>query len=219
MMYNLNVNSTEFNQRTKSVFDTLGLLEVSHKTKQTEYAESAVIGEEADTEPELNEAIFKVPAIPKRSINESNDFKAPKKLKQTPDFLVNPHKWKKYSLEDVNESQTNQSANYTAAMSFLNSKKMIIDEESEQEVDTQIVFNRPIRNGRKTFKTALRLLTTLDESLESDDAKEESPSKEQKPTVANDSFKKRNRKINKKNCIEEQEQEDNEEEIIKSDLS
>ena len=212
-MYNLNVNSTEFNQRTKSVFDTLDILEVSHKTKLTEYVESAVVDDETEGESELiNEtaAVFKVPAIPKRSISESNDFKTqPKRAKQSPDFLANPHKWKKYSLEDVSDSQTSQRANYAAAMSILNSKNMIIDQDDQEhtQLDTRIVFNRPIGKGRKTLKTNVRNLATLDESLEPDELKDDiSATLESKPSkdeVKDDSFKKRNRKQNRRNCLQE----------------
>lgn len=138
-MYQLNVNSSDFTQRTKSVFDTLNTLEACHKDKLVDYVQEVTI-ETEDTEL-VKEAEFKVPDIPKRQLE--NDFKSNKKVKKTPDYVVNPQNWKKYSLEDVKD--VTPGANYMAAMSFLNSKKMIIEEDEHEE---NIVFNKPIGSSK-----------------------------------------------------------------------
>ena len=58
---------------------------------------------------------------PAANVLQNNlDFKNPK---IQPDFVVNPKKWKKYSLEDVADSQMSPSANYFAAINFLKQKE------------------------------------------------------------------------------------------------
>lgn len=198
-MYNLNVNSSDFNQRTKSVFDTLANLEASHKFKQTEYlddqkpegVDETELTNEWDTEHN-KEPVFKVPSIPKRSISDSKDFKQSKRVK--PDHLVNPDKWKKYDLSDVKEMSTG--ANYSAAMSFFNSKN-IITEEEEEEIDVKIVFNKPIGKGKKSSQLEL---------VDEEEFIKEDLSKELKSDVL--FIKKKNRKSQRKPILNDEEDED-----------
>ena len=163
-MYQLNVESTEFTHRTKSVFDTLMNIETCHKTKTVEFEEYE--GEEDIEEPNsvseitsslnlLNnpkEHVFKMPKPIKRSIEVCTDNVA---ANVRPDYAKNPHKWQKYTLADVKEGQMSANANYAAAMSFLNAQKNALMETNEEEVDqTPIEFNRPIGGKRNQLVEA-----------------------------------------------------------------
>ncbi|EDW93985.1 uncharacterized protein LOC6533563 [Drosophila yakuba] len=87
------------------------------------------------------ESIFKKPELPiGRCL----------KPRKTPDYQVNPHKWKKYSLSDVDISDQSNSA---AALSFL--RQMDAQREAEGEdnesppADGKIEFKRTSKLNRK----------------------------------------------------------------------
>ncbi|EDX09936.1 GD12879 [Drosophila simulans] len=87
------------------------------------------------------ESIFKKPELPiGRCL----------KPRKTPDYQVNPHKWKKYSLSDVDISEQSNSA---AALSFL--RQMDAQREAEgvdsesHPADGKIEFKRTSKLSRK----------------------------------------------------------------------
>ena len=111
-MYNINTKSNVFNERTKSVFEVLENLESTHKTKQLEYIETSeqeVSQLESKNTTELNptgiievnesikcEHLFKIPAVPKRTI-ESNEIVSSKRQRSS-GFSRDPEKWQKYTF-------------------------------------------------------------------------------------------------------------------------
>lgn len=103
-MYNIRSEENDFKQRSKCVFDTLSNLESSHKAKEIEYTKEEEIIEEV-------QETFKLPDINeyKRKAQKDNlNQNLKHQKKQQPDYVVNPDKWKKYSLADVDESQLSQ---------------------------------------------------------------------------------------------------------------
>jgi len=150
-MYQLNASSS-FAERTKYVFDTLGVIEMSHNTKAAEYVARTDLNQPDDSSPDdtTMEPVGQITEKLKDLIKERRDdrifYKVPKPVKRhsekKPDFKKNPEKWKKYDLRDVKD--LGDRGNFAAAMSFLNEKNRImeVDEKEEEEV---IVFNRPLR--------------------------------------------------------------------------
>lgn len=208
-MYRLNVNN-EFNQRTRSVFDSLETLEVKHKTKQTEYVAtgSEETQEEECDEIKANDFVFKVPEVPKR-LSETNDYNAAKKKKSRPDYEVNPDKWKKYSLEDTKEHSN--SANFMAALSFINRQHMIAEEEEINE--EKIEFNKPI--GKK-MKQKESLSVEEEEEEQSDETVKEVAKTE--TSVFKRANKNRLKKAGRKRDTEEEVEEDLSKEKQASDI-
>lgn len=82
------------------------------------------------------ESIFKVPQDPIRK-----NF-----IKKLPDFKKNPHKWTKYSLEDVRDEDISDKANTKAALSFLKDLEIRnkVTEECSDTTEKKIIFRRPI---------------------------------------------------------------------------
>ena len=208
-MYQLNVESTEFTQRTKSVFDTLVNIETCHKTRTVEFDE--LEGDEDVEEPNsineitnslnlLNdpkEPVFKMPKPIKRPVEVCNDNVM---ANVRPDYAKNPHKWQKYSLADVKEGQMSANANYAAAMSFLNAQKNTLMETNEEEVDqTPIEFNRPIGGKRNQLVEASEA-----ENVETAELEEKAIS------VTENTFKKKSvrKNLRKKDASDENEDND-----------
>ena len=113
------MNPDDFKSRSKSVFDSLASLESVHNVKAKEYIDRTL-----DTfDPTENEekrssssavkrkdGEFKVPEIPpplticgppRRSNFTPSNSGGFKRRHNEPDHVRNPHKWKRYSLEDV----------------------------------------------------------------------------------------------------------------------
>jgi hypothetical protein len=183
-MYQINTNSLNFTERTKTVFDTLFNIESDHKSKLLEYSKSNEENkteEEEENEEQIDEPNIRINEI---KLNDSKEpvFKVPlpikrrnihaiqiesKKITKPADHVINPHKWKKYSLKDVKESQMSPSANYAAAMSFLNSK---IQDNMETNEEESIIYNKPI--GNKKFGNEELNETADFDKLDSSDPKE-----------------------------------------------
>jgi len=150
-MYQLNASSG-FAERTKYVFDTLGVIEMSHNTKAAEYVARSDLNQPDDSSPDDTtlEPVGQITEKLKDLIKERRDdrifYKVPKPVKrhteEKPDFKKNPEKWKKYDLRDVKDM--GDRGNFAAAMSFLNEKNRIM-EVDEKEEEEAIVFNRPLR--------------------------------------------------------------------------
>lgn len=91
------------------------------------------------------DSIFKTPQDP-----------VPKNfLRKLPDFKKNPHKWTKYTLDDVKDEDITDRANTKAALSFLrdleNRNKIV--EKNVDMTDTKIVFRRPISTSTSNQET------------------------------------------------------------------
>jgi hypothetical protein len=202
-MYEVEAKSTDFKSRVNSTFEVLATLEATHKQKKAEYIEEKDVEENLE-ETQINhmdatcsnskEFEFKVPELNlmkrPQAFTSKNNLEC-KNRKIQPDFVVNPDKWKKYSLEDVSDSQMSPSANYFAAINFLKQKEKIKgsnrDEFDKFEkladrtelLNDSSLFNKPIGGSVKKSdqhsndnKIEKKLLENLSESKEIDDDSE-----------------------------------------------
>ncbi|XP_055533939.1 protein TSSC4 [Wyeomyia smithii] len=93
------------------------------------------------------ESIFKRPALP---IGKCLP------VSRVPDFKKNPHKWTKYSLEDVD---TSDRSNTAAAFTFLREMEaQKRDEQSREEAEGSTAFREKVR-----FNRSLKLKTQLED--------------------------------------------------------
>ncbi|CAH0547875.1 unnamed protein product [Brassicogethes aeneus] len=149
--FNLKVDDSNFRERQKNVFDQLNALE-SIRNKN-----AAPQPMETDEKPidkksyrsatrqfRGKESIFKKPQnpVPKGYNN------------RMPDFKKNPHKWTRYSLEDVREEDCSERSNTKAALSFLDDLKKRRSaaeqsDESEKDSPNKIVFKRHHKINKK----------------------------------------------------------------------
>ena len=153
-MYQLNVNNDAFKDRTKAIFDLLvnnnnDKIDIDLENEDVENENSI----ELTADESINKSITQSNSIPLNlsnlKLNEEIDddklFVKPtitvSDFKKQPDYVKNPHKWKKYTLDDVSESQMSASANLQAAFSFLNRNEQKFD---EKEI---IIYNKPIGSG------------------------------------------------------------------------
>lgn len=148
MSFSLKSANPEFSQRQKNVFDQLGVLEMNmknspltHESMETDGPVSSSRHENKRTQRSITkkfrgkESIFKKPQNP-----------APKNyIRRMPDFKLNPHKWTKYSLEDVED--VSEESNTRSALSFLRQlqdrkKNEANSNESEESADLsdKIIF-------------------------------------------------------------------------------
>lgn len=152
-METLSTDLNDFESRSKSVFDSLLSLEHNHKAKEFEYVkqtEQILIEKDLEIERHIEcdtNTQFKLPSIDsyKRQLKSASQSLS-KHQKKTPDHIINPDKWTKYSLEDVDASLMSNSANLNAAISFLNK-----DRETNRSLGQslgEIVYNKPIGENR-----------------------------------------------------------------------
>ncbi|XP_023293903.2 uncharacterized protein LOC111677082 [Lucilia cuprina] len=102
------------------------------------------------------ESIFKKPELPIARCLK------PRKL---PDYQVNPHKWKKYSLEDVDISdQTNSSAAFEFLRQIDEQKDSSESEENSEGQKTKIEFKKSskIRRNLKTLESLEKMDVEID---------------------------------------------------------
>lgn len=168
-----------FESRSKSIFDSLLSLENNHKAKESEYVnqtEEILIQKDIELEHHIQSDLdsqFKISCIDsyKRQLKNAPNPLA-KHQKKTPDHIINPEKWTKYSLEDVDASQMSTSANFNAAMNFLH-KTNETYQDLKLSMD-EIVFNKPIGANRMEtncdrdpyFQVGKHLLEKLSEEQE-----------------------------------------------------
>lgn len=113
------MNPDDFKSRSKSVFDSLASLESVHNVKAKEYIDRSLDTFDPTEENEekrssaaavkRKDGVFKVPEMPpprsQSGPRRSNFTPATsggfKRRHNEPDHVRNPHKWKRYSLEDV----------------------------------------------------------------------------------------------------------------------
>ncbi|CAG9861276.1 unnamed protein product [Phyllotreta striolata] len=164
----LKSTNADFNLRQKNVFDQLNALESGRN--QTSPSNDV----EMDTdEPDGHEAHTprQQRSITKRLRGKESIFKKPQNpvpknyINRIPDFKKNPHKWTRYSLDDVEE--VSDRSNTKAALSFLeelNHRKLTEPAEDEEATDLtkKIVFKkqtRPIETVSRISKEEPEKLT------------------------------------------------------------
>lgn len=142
-LFAINSNNQEFAQRQKNVFDQLNTITCnltnSEQGDDSEHLDVVDRTQRKITKQFRNrESIFKRPHVPVRT-----------QSKKIPDHCLNPHKWTKYSLEDVRNEDMSERGNTSAAMSFL---KELADrkektETSEEPETSKIVFRKNLINS------------------------------------------------------------------------
>lgn len=134
----------DFAQKRKQLFDCLENAEKSligstlHQTSSANPQDFAGRNERKRQKPEVRtfrqkESIFKRPELPITKCLPS---------RRVPDYQMNPHKWKKYSLEDADISDN---ANTSAALAFLKEMdRRKDDEEKLEELPSKIEFKKSV---------------------------------------------------------------------------
>ncbi|XP_058832958.1 U5 small nuclear ribonucleoprotein TSSC4 [Topomyia yanbarensis] len=110
------------------------------------------------------ESIFKRPALP---INKCLP------ASRIPDFKKNPHKWTKYSLEDVDISDRSNTA---AALSFLR------DMESQKQ-DDALMAEETVGEGSTSFRGKVRFNRSLKLKSQLEEEEDPSTTEENRPKV------------------------------------
>jgi hypothetical protein len=227
-MYQLNVNNNAFADRTKAIFDQLVVtsnnkIEIDFEDDDIENENSIELANKS-----VNKSITQSNSIPLNlsnlRLNEEDDklFVKPtisvSDFKKQPDYVKNPHKWKKYTLEDVQESQMSASANLQAAFSFLNRNEPKFDQQ-------EILYNKPIGGKKYNLKEIeLKLLENLNEETEEENANNNNNNKmiiaEKESSKSESMFRKSKkhaeRNIKLKSLDEVNEEEENDEMEIKN---
>nr|CAI5823559.1 unnamed protein product [Callosobruchus analis]CAI5847074.1 unnamed protein product [Callosobruchus analis] len=147
----------EFTQRQKSVFDRLNDLDNSRKVNTSTSSDP----EDRNTDKTNNKKLQR--SQTKHLRGKESIFKQPQNpvpkgyLKRMPDFKKNPHKWIRYSLDDVRDEDISDKGNTKAAMTFL---KELRDRKRSEDMETddlpsKIVFKRhtPIAKLNSTDET------------------------------------------------------------------
>lgn len=135
---------------------------------------------------------------------------------RTPDYKMNPEKWTKYSLEDVDNEDMTESSNTKAAFAFLEERRKLREGEMKVEaVNTDntscskgiFTFKKPVKNENKKGKSSVsskisnQLLNSKDDEIsagvgeEEDNKMEEKTEKVQEEKVTFKSLKKSKRSI------------------------
>ena len=173
-------NSENFQERAKYVFEALSDLESNHRAFQSQILLPDCLDLNIEN-IDLNKQVefeFKIPALPPVSA-------AKRPRNNLPDHVRYPHKWKRYSLEDVPESAMSPSGNRTAALSFLRTINQSRDDvEMKEDKSASLEFDRPI--GQNRFRA-------LNSKLTEADGEEEEREEEIEINLTN-TFKKRNKK-------------------------
>lgn len=145
-LFSINGSNNEFTQRQKNVFDQLNT--IAYNKVDTKEDDSVPDTEHVNvidrTQKRITkqfrgrESIFKRPHVPVRNLS-----------KKIPDYCLNPHKWTKYSLEDVPNEDMSERGNTAAAVSFL--KELADRREKTEDTDepetSKIVFRKNLLNS------------------------------------------------------------------------
>lgn len=157
---------TSFTNRQKNIFEVLNAVEIEQSVRVP--TSRSIL--QPDPDPMDIEPLSSVRAV-KRKRKELTQFRgkesifkrpdAPRptrfvKTKTIPDYHKNPHKWVKYSLDDVSPSDMSDRSNTAAAFSFLEelAARKASAEMEDMEVEqssTQIAFRRPKGKTRLTI--------------------------------------------------------------------
>lgn len=147
-LFTINSNNKEFTARHQSIFEQLNVAELNRLNDQknrntnTPDVRSSTAADIKTQKALTNQfrgqkSIFKKPAVPLRKALAA---------RRIPDHCVNPHKWTKYSLDDVKSEHTSERGNAAAAMAFL---KEIESRKEKEEMDLEpadkkIVFQKSV---------------------------------------------------------------------------
>lgn len=144
--FNLKATNADFAQRQKNVFDQLKVLE--NNRKNTTNSNSMEIDDEVNTNRRNQRSITKH-FRGKESIFKKPQNIAPKNfINRIPDFKKNPHKWTRYSLDDVRDEDISDKGNTKAALSFLkeledrNNQDTDCNQGQREQVPTKIIFKK-----------------------------------------------------------------------------
>ena len=146
------VNNVDYKERAKNVFETLDNLEAVHQNKRKNYERDDNNTNDEDDDGGDSDIIASAGEIYLNEEDEENSHsnsqqKILRKHPQQADHVVNPHKYKKYSLEDVDDNRLSGRANTQAAMNFLNNLKNIQqqqqpdDDEEDDDSQQLLVFD------------------------------------------------------------------------------
>ncbi|RZF44535.1 hypothetical protein LSTR_LSTR002308 [Laodelphax striatellus] len=163
--YFIESGDTEFTNRQKSVFDQLDAVISKNGNDNTNH-NTRNLAMEIDIQPDSSsrkrkraetkhlkgqESIFKKPDLPSPVRHNHN----------IPDFRRNPHKWTKYSLNDVSEEDMSDKSNTAAAMAFLREVESRKNVEMEEKSEDKIVFKRPSKNRNSASKNVLETPSSI----------------------------------------------------------
>ncbi|XP_072383875.1 U5 small nuclear ribonucleoprotein TSSC4 [Diabrotica undecimpunctata] len=152
--FTLKSANADFALRQKNVFDQLLVLEPNRRPTNSDDTEMDV--DEDDVHSKVSSP-KEQRAITRKLRGKESIFKKPQNpvsknyMKKIPDFKKNPHKWTRYSLEDVNDEDMSDRSNTKTALSFLEElKERKISEvpldDSEKDVPQKIVFKKQRRH-------------------------------------------------------------------------
>lgn len=144
--FQLKTDNKQFEDRRKSLFDQLDVIERNHKN--TLRCEEDTM--DCDDTPEIIESSKR--SVTKSFRGKESIFKRPEApiskclpVGRVPDFRKNPQKWTKYTLSDVKDEYMTEKSNTAAAISFLKeiedrrTKNMIEDAE---EIPEKLIFKK-----------------------------------------------------------------------------
>ncbi|XP_070565040.1 uncharacterized protein [Ptychodera flava] len=159
--FSLNTGSqgSDFQNRSKDVFGGLKVLEESYHQDTARWRNSEPQHEEKDDSDQIpqretqectkpGETDFKVPKVP--SSRRQKEHRGPRK-QATPDYVLHPYSWKKYSLSETGEENMgvrDDELNRKIALDFLKQCKKTNEEsqreKKEEDEPTKIVFRKPV---------------------------------------------------------------------------
>lgn len=154
----LKSTSSEFTQRQKTVFEQLGAIETNINISGSD-AQMDTNEEEIDCSPTRSSR-----SITKHYRGKESIFKKPQNpvprsyINRMPDFKKNPHKWIKYSLDDVRDDDISERSNTNAAMSFLKELK------DRKERDTKQTAALDVLTDKIIFKRHLSEVKPVEEN-------------------------------------------------------
>ncbi|XP_076386239.1 uncharacterized protein LOC143263905 [Megachile rotundata] len=141
----LHGGNTAFANRQKLLFDKLSDAEQEcNKNKMIVEASKVNIDIDEYKKSQAPRAGQKRKSEMKRFRGKESIFKRPEgpapraSNRNVPDYHKNPHKWKKYSLDDVSNDDMTEQSNTRAALSFLKElKTRRLTNKSEEEMDVE----------------------------------------------------------------------------------
>lgn len=144
--FTLRGGNAAFANRQQLLFDQLSIAE-SQCNKHDKFETDEARMNEREKRPASNDDQRKQKRETKKFRGKESIFKRPEapaprtNFKNIPDYHTNPHKWVKYSLDDVSNEDMTERSNMQAAMSFLrelkarNRREEVNEYEEEMEVE------------------------------------------------------------------------------------
>uniref|UniRef100_A0A6P7FP52 U5 small nuclear ribonucleoprotein TSSC4 n=1 Tax=Diabrotica virgifera virgifera TaxID=50390 RepID=A0A6P7FP52_DIAVI len=161
--FTLKSANADFALRQKNVFDQLLVLEPNLDRRPTRQDDTEMDVDEDDVHSKVSTP-KEQRAITRRLRGKESIFKKPQNpvsknyMKKIPDFKKNPHKWTRYSLEDVNDEDMSDRSNTKTALSFLEELKErkiseVPSDDSEKDQPQKIVFKKQRRHESNPSET------------------------------------------------------------------